>query len=1129
MLQPQVSHHQQDAYRFQKSVENISLMCLTALPETILTGNNNNINDSGGAYGRFSLDPRCYAAVTTELKTHGMTQMCQSIHNIMNSSNGSVSSIPVLQLCEAWVKYMPLPIDFINATVPLVLQAWEQCRLSHQLHPQALVEAKAATSYWIVIMESASWSIDQVLVSSLVQSKNSSRQSNKKKQSSKSKKRHQQFLDENTTDELYVSASKEVIYRGRVACTIAQQTLTVLQELLIFELRRISESKILTDGGEQEFQGDGPVGAITACANACLPYLLRTSVGCQDTTSMTLFITISHLIQQVCASPSRLVRSFTAESLYTLHETLVKTLTENCNIPFTTEFLEAVINHFFLCSINLVFQCGYPPGFFEDLNQDNDEEIEGERTDVRDILRSISSIPSTTNERNGGLSAPLTFTTSSILLRLMQACAQPIRDARASNSLFSESVLHAFSALTKPINSAAILYAKNVCLSICKTNVDLILNLAFEIASNAGMCLLLAFPIAPVNEILPLSRLYNLAIASLAPTFSTLCQIESMKQEVERVIRIGIDAAATSLARLPELTGPSTLRQTRFDIRGAMRSPGGEDHVGVLGLMRLANESGPLSLVFLKCKESILVDLCELHEVLKKMENQRGKGVFYGIGVLPKSRRILLGVICDLEVLSDDKDHTSRILTSIFENAVASIASTNHQLDNLSAEILSKICECAFDIAAFSPHVIHSFFNVSNSVTLRTICLHVLHQAGNFGFLLSDDASTECGTIFEWNRLRAALFTLLKMAGDPDLPDSIVEILISFITKECEAATIQCSAGPTSSSKIFHEDVISEESIPPGLFIRVVTETLDKAFLMQIPIFQMRNALQVLYKTRHSIIRTLLSPCPMPIQKGSFHDPRPVIAETWFLCMDRIATITTNQGAIDDHEAIGSEIASVRKQLLVETFVSAISLLLHTSLGKTQEERGNDPGMSLDGPQGLVIMDFLVNFFSLGMSMIQVGARELISLVPVNIENNADEAGIGIIGAALFRGSQGGLPPWAVESVPSVYSSLFKALGKNVDNFGHMFEISMNIRLLHNKSFGSVEGGSLLSGRFFEKMNGKAKLSFINQAKEHAKNNTTASWRRLKTLIKQACGGKKKDTDFKQRPALTSWCSLDRV
>ena len=69
----------------------------------------------------------------------------------------------------------------------------------------------------------------------------------------------------------------------------------------------------------------------------------------------------------------------------------------------------------------------------------------------------------------------------------------------------------------------------------------------------------------------------------------------------------------------------------------------------------------------------------------------------------------------------------------------------------------------------------------------------------------------------------------------------------------------------------------------------------------------------------------------------------------------------------------------------------------------------------------------------------------------------------------------------------------------------------------------------LLSGKFFERMSDAAKTNFLDQARALSEEDTTASWRRLKTLIKQACGGKKKDTDFNQKPALTRWDTLDRI
>jgi hypothetical protein len=65
--------------------------------------------------------------------------------------------------------------------------------------------------------------------------------------------------------------------------------------------------------------------------------------------------------------------------------------------------------------------------------------------------------------------------------------------------------------------------------------------------------------------------------------------------------------------------------------------------------------------------------------------------------------------------------------------------------------------------------------------------------------------------------------------------------------------------------------------------------------------------------------------------------------------------------------------------------------------------------------------------------------------------------------------------------------------------------------------------GELLSGRYFEGMSTQAKVMFVNEAKQLAGTGGGANWRRLKGLIKQACGGKKKDTDFNQKPSPTCW------
>ena len=573
MLQPQTQHQNQN----QEAVHSLYYTVLTALPEAILAGS------GGGAYGRLSLDPRCFFAVTNELKTQGMIQVWQSLRELITSTstatNHSTSSVLLLQMCEAWAKCVPLPIEFVNSSVSLVLRAWDQPSSLDQPQSQTSLEAKAAMAYWIAIMESGTWTIDQVLASSIVQSKEGSRQTNKKKQSSKSKKRTKQRIEDKSTDELLTSAHNEVRHRGETACTMAQQTWSRLEELLRLELRRIVEDSNSESLNEQDVQGDGPVGAIAACANACLPFILREPGAHQDTASMSLFVSISHSIQQVCASPSRMVRSFAAESLYTLHDVLSNILTTNSNQSLTADLFEVISFHFFQSSMNLASQCGYPSGYFNDLGEDNDEDLESERNDVREVLRTMSCFPSTTSIRSENYPDTHIAVSSSILLRLLQCCAQPIQEAATSNTLFPETALHAFSALAKPIYSVASLYLEYLNQGAPEDkNFIVILNLAFEITKTAGRCLLLAFPIAPVNEILPLSRVYNLAVASLSPMLSKLAQIPTMEPEVKTIMRIGIEAAATSMLRLPELSGPSSLRSSRFDIRGAMRSPGGEDH-----------------------------------------------------------------------------------------------------------------------------------------------------------------------------------------------------------------------------------------------------------------------------------------------------------------------------------------------------------------------------------------------------------------------------------------------------------------------------------------------------------------------------------------------------------------------
>lgn len=387
--------------------------------------------------------------------------------------------------------------------------------------------------------------------------------------------------------------------------------------------------------------------------------------------------------------------------------------------------------------MNLAKQCAYPIGYFSDLQENNDEELEMERNDVRDVLRGIS----------GHSSGEKTSTPSGlhvsfcVLVKLIDTCAQPIFEVgNDGKHLFPESALHAFSALARPIYAIALQYQGSPSAEVEKP-----LKMAFAIMYSAGRCIKQAFGQPFNHNLLPLSRLYSLATASLSPAFSALSATKQFEGGIVQLLEICFQAAVLSIVHLPELSAPSTLRSSRFDVRGAMRSPGGEDHVGILALMRLATESPALTNVILRANPSIVFDLCRLYQQLKQMEKERGKGVLHGKGVLPKSRRILLGVICHLENSSAGQSGATALLEDLFKSSVLDIAKIGSvQHAQLTPEIVFDICENVYDLAAFSKNMVQSLydFRPDQSESPLHRCLALVNHVGVAGFDVVADPNT---------------------------------------------------------------------------------------------------------------------------------------------------------------------------------------------------------------------------------------------------------------------------------------------------------------------------------------------------------------------------------------------------
>jgi hypothetical protein len=248
----------------------------------------------------------------------------------------------------------------------------------------------------------------------------------------------------------------------------------------------------------------------------------------------------------------------------------------------------------------------------------------------------------------------------------------------------------------------------------------------------SNLCLIEAFRSTKYSdkELLPLSRIVNIATATLSPMVAILLSLPESRNRVVDLIDSSVRASAISVRRLPELAAESMLDSSMYDIRGTMRGPGGEDHVGCLAIMRLAYESDDIACV-IGHLPAVMTDLCELYRSLKTLEVARGKFIMHGSGVTPKSRRILLGAICHIELKSDCEAGMAKTLQELFEASCAFIASYNGSQD-FDEEVLLRIAENIFDLASFPIPILASM--LSSNEPLCATCLDVIVAALNHGY-----------------------------------------------------------------------------------------------------------------------------------------------------------------------------------------------------------------------------------------------------------------------------------------------------------------------------------------------------------------------------------------------------------
>lgn len=497
--------------------------------------------------------------------------------------------------------------------------------------------------FWLALFESASVSKEDIVCSLLGMA-------NAQPKTNRSKKRRQTILEDVSTDEIWTLAVTENRLRGDLACYAAPH-----------------------------YSSSDP-NVVSSCANACLPHLLQNGAN-QD-----LFQQIATVFCQIiCTSDDRRVRSLAFEPLYTLHATALQLQGIDCSF---------LARHFASCTFNLAKRCGYPDGYFEALEDESDHDLEVERNDVRDLIRAVSC------SGEGGSTAKaenLTFPT--------ELSIGVLRILLSEIGMDNETSLHSFSALAKAVNTLATCCCRQNAHDIISQE---ILTGSLKYMINVNTEILNAFKAdLPIQKLLPLSRITCILNASFSPFLSSMAMMLESPVLLDSLLRHIIETSLSSLERLPELLAPSILAHSTYDIKGTMRGPGGEDHVGCLAMMRLVSESIPLTQRVTELIDPYVPRLEELYFRLKSFDGRRGTGNHHGVGVAPQTRRIMIGTLCKME--RKLQALVDKIANSTMKDIAACSSKTPTTAD------LHRLVELTLDLAAFPPQHVALFLSESSA------------------------------------------------------------------------------------------------------------------------------------------------------------------------------------------------------------------------------------------------------------------------------------------------------------------------------------------------------------------------------------------------------------------------------
>jgi hypothetical protein len=138
-------------------------------------------------------------------------------------------------------------------------------------------------------------------------------------------------------------------------------------------------------------------------------------------------------------------------------------------------------------------------------------------------------------------------------------------------------------------------------------------------------------------------------------------------------------------------------------------------------------------------------------------------------------------------------------------------------------------------------------------------------------------------------------------------------------------------------------------------------------------------------------------------------------------------------------------------------------------------------GLLLNGLHTLAIQSFVSGLVLFGLSILAESSILLVIQLNQLSFDTPQTYGPAILIAVLLQSISGALLLWTVGEAPALFWSIYIATGSNGDGFGQMLHVLT--KLTASASFGGVQWGELLAGKYLDVSNGHIQ-SFLSQTKE---------------------------------------------